>query len=255
MYRRMVDGEYAEAHEGSPIFHAYREDIHAGDDLPWPKGAYMARGWDFGTNNAVIWAAYWMENGFEYFHVLLEQYLSGSDTERQAIQAVNRTTSEFPFWNNRSICAGILDFSDPAGAASNFSTAATASNVKILNTHGVFPGTKLWERGLQIGLAIVNRMLEKRDSKGRPCFKLDRKNCPMLWKAFCGKYRWPMEHEAGWNSNTPVKGHDCGHVDHVCDAMRYPLMNVMKLLREEFEPLKPSARRQEAINPNPVRRW
>src|SRR5881394_814649 len=66
MYKRMVLGEYAEAFSGTPVFHAF-EEPHAKTDLPWPKGAYLIRSWDFGATNACIFSAYWMDGTDEYW--------------------------------------------------------------------------------------------------------------------------------------------------------------------------------------------
>lgn len=266
MRSRMVDGEYAEAFDGSPCYFAFRHDRHAGEDLTWPQGAYLIRSMDFGTANATIWSAYWQKTHGkqidEYWHCLLEQYLEGSDTERQARGIVSLTDSEFevngqPFWNERSICAGVLDFCDPSGDNSNFSTKATGSPVKILNTFGINPGTMLWNRGIEVGITIGNRLMEKQDAAGNFVFKIDKKNCPILYNALCGGYRYPEPGESGFGKNEPLKGLASQDFDfsHVADAFRYGFMNCMTLLRSEYEKKKPpNFASSRPRNPNPARR-
>lgn len=248
MIQRMLYGQYAEAFEGKPVFWAFGPE-HVGVDLKWPKGAYLVRGWDFGTNNAVTWSAYWMNGKDEYWHVLYEQYLEGSDTDRQAEEALKITANEFPFWNQPEICAGVMDWCDPSGDNSNFSTKATGSSVKILRTHGINPGYKLWERNIEMGLAIMNRLLSKKDSHGGPVFKIDSKWCPILFRAFIGEYRYPEAGQPGYGSNNPLKGDLCGNVDHPQDSLRYGILNTMKLLRTEHEESKKNLPKSRDPNP------
>lgn len=282
MIERMLWGRYAMAYDGDAVFYNFEPAIHRGDELPWVPGAYLIRGWDFGTCNAVTWLMYWTAshqvNGKqvidEYLHAMAEQYIEGSDTDRQARDAVRYTRLEFSFpeghpsvgqeyWNDRGMCAGLLDFCDPAGDASNYSIShnskgqSTKNNVDILRTHGVEPSTLLWQRGIATGIALINRFLAKRDSRGRPCFMIDGKNCPKLLAALGGGYRYPKEKESGFGGEEPLKGlaHQDFDFSHICDSFRYPALNVLKLMKEEFETTKkPNFSAQRRRNPNPDKR-
>lgn len=262
MIQRMRYGQYADAFDGSPVFYNYDQTLHVGYDLPWITGAYLVRGWDFGTCNAVVWLMYWEHEQMEYLHALHEQYLEGSDTDRQAGLAIKTTDSEFPFWNNRTICSGLMDYCDPAGNNSNFGVSRNlkgekiGSCVQILNTHGIRPGTMLWQRGVQIGVTLINRFLAKRDARGQACFKIDAKHCPHLHAAFSGGYRYPQAGEPGFGHDEPLKGEHKGIMDysHPADAFRYPALNTLKLLKHEYQATKdPLFRQRETVNLNPER--
>lgn len=259
MIERMLHGQYADAYDGKPVYFAFRSHIHAVSDLEWPRGATLVRSHDFGTSNCSIFSAYWKSGDDEYWHCLAEQYLEGSDSERQARGVQEMTAKEFPFalpsWPRKEDCAGVLDFCDPSGDNSNFSTKQTGSSVKIFNTAGIFPGTMLWNRGIAVGITLGNRMMEKTDRHGRPIFMIDKKNCPMLFNALSGGYRYPEPGESGYGKDEPMKGMTSQDFDysHPADAMRYGWMNCMTLLRAEYErgknPIKFVAR-----NINPQRR-
>lgn len=270
MIQRMLWGRYAMAYDGDAVYYNFDATIHVAapsacdedGNLKWTKGAYLIRGWDFGTCNCVVWMSYWSTKKDEYLHVLAEQYIEGSDTDRQARDAVALTISEWPWWNDREQCAGLLDFTDPAGASSNYSASHNnagqkiSSCVDILRTHGITPGSLLWQRGIQTGIAIINRFLAKRDSRGNPCFKIDGKNCPKLLAALGGGYRYPKTGEAGFGGQEPLKGlaHQEFDFSHLADAFRYPALNILKLMKEEFEATKKPNFSANRRNPNPLKR-
>jgi hypothetical protein len=132
-----------------------------------------------------------------------------------------------------------LDYCDPAANNSNFSTKATSSSVAILRTHGINPGFSLWERSIQMGIALINRFLQKKDPLGRPCFRIDVDCCPILYRAMQGGYMYPQAGQGG-NPDEPMKGtsHQDFDYSHICDSFRYPFLNIMRLLRTEHEAAK-----------------
>lgn len=260
--RSALHGEFIELWDGKPVYYAYSMEKHEHIDLPWPKGAYLVRGWDFGTNNAVIWSAYWVEGGCEYWWDLCEQYLVESDTDRQVISALARTEAEFPFHNDREQCSGVLDFCDPAGMNSSYSrqikvtmagkdTTVADSSVNIMRTHGIYPGMRTVARGLQETIAVVNRLMQKEDAQGRQCFGVDTAGCPQLTRGYRGGYRWPTATEPGFGSNVPLKGEACDNLDHPQDASRYGKINCLRLLQAEMAGTKPPlfAAKKKSINP------
>lgn len=251
MYRRMVLGEYAEAFDGTPVYYAYDQDQHVFEDLSWPKGAYLVRSWDFGTSWAVIYSAYFSTGGQEYWWVLKEQFEEASDIDRQCRGVLKCTALNFPFWNNRTICQGVLDYCDPAGKAKT----ALGSVLTTLGTYGVYPGFRTKKRGIGPTVAVCNRLMESRDANGNLIFRVDRIHAPMLHDGFIGGYRYPKEGEAGYKygkDSDPVKD---GKYDHLCDAFRYGIINTMRLAKMDVESNNPTvgplARK---INLNPPRR-
>lgn len=231
MYARMVLGEYADAFEGQPVLFAF--DLkHTGQNLPWPEGAYLVRGWDFGTTQSVIWSAYWIDGGDEYWWDLLEYFTQQSDAERQC-QRVHELTQEiFPFWNNRMQVAGVKDYCDVAGNAQT----DKGSSVKVLNRNGFYPGFS--RMGLQESIAIYNRLLQKKDRFGNLVYRIDKETCPRLYTASIGGYRYPIMGEVGFGSDEPLKGEAGGNFDHLADASRYGKVNCMRLLVAEHEKSK-----------------
>lgn len=216
MLKRMVYGEYAEAHDGDPVYYAFSEAYHVFSNLPWPKGAYLIRGWDFGAFNACVWMAYFEQLGIEHIWAMKELYIENGDTDRQCKEVAKITEDEFPFFNDRSICSGVYDFCDPAGA----SMTSKGSDIQILKNNG-FHDVKynlLGTRSLQVTLAIVNRVLETSDSSGQRIFRIDKDGCPKLYSGMSGGYRYPKEHEPGWGTDkaAPMKGPIVNNVDHVC---------------------------------------
>lgn len=231
MYNRMLLGQYDEAFEGDPVFHSFEQE-HAAVDLPWPQGAYLVRGWDFGTTNACIFSAYWVEGKTEYWWDLHEYFAQVSDVDRQAKAVLELTYQVFPFWNDRDVCAGVKDYCDIAGNAMT----DKGSSVNVLRTHGIFPG--FMRMGLQESIAIYNRLLEKKNAQGHFVYRIDKKSCPRLYTASIGGYRYPVEGEPGFGGDEPLKGTAGGDFDHLADASRYPKYNCLRLLRAEAEEAK-----------------
>lgn len=249
MYSRMVEGQYAEAFDGTPVLHAFSQE-HVGRSLPFPKGAYLIRSWDFGATNAVIFSAYWSVGPVEYWWDLHEYYATQSDVDRQCRAALEITAAAFPFWNDRLYCSGVKDYCDPAGNAKT----DKGSSVNVLRTYGIFPGFR--RAGLQESIAVYNRLLEKTDPQGGLIYRIDKDTCPMLYVASMGGYRYPVAGEPGFGGNEPLKGSPGGNYDHVADASRYGKFNALHLIRAEVERLKASVgglERKE--HPNRVKRY
>ena len=227
MYRRMVEGQYAEAFDGKPVLWAFDQG-HGYDELAFPMGAYLVRSWDFGTTNATIFSAYWEDEGVEYWWDLYEWFATQSDTETQCRNVVDITSTVFPYHDDRSQCAGVLDYCDPAGDAKR----DTGRSISVLNSYHIYPGFK--RVGLQESIALYNRLLEKRDAQQRLVYRIDKKCCPRLYAASCGGYRYPVVGEPGFGSDEPLKGEAGGNYDHVADAARYGKSNALRLLNAEM---------------------
>lgn len=232
--RRYLEGKYANLFEGNPVYHAFSEDTHGREELPWPQGAYLVRGWDFGSTHAVIWSAYFRKEFvvkgqsvfFEYWWDMHEYYAEMSDVERQCEQVEDITRREFPFFNDRNVCSGVLDYCDPAGAQKK----DTGSSVAVLRKNGFFPRWQTKIRSLHTTIAIVNRMLKEKDPNKNPMYLIDTKNCPKLAAALAGQYRYPTVGEPGYLAGEPLKGPKVNGADHVADAQRYPKINLLRLV-------------------------
>jgi|GEM_PF-5354280 hypothetical protein len=260
--KRYLLGEYAELFDGKAVFHAFRQDKHAFEDIPWPSGAYLVRGWDFGSTHAVIFSAYFrldFEVGretvpIEYWWDLCEHYAEMSDVDRQCDNVRDITDNEFPFWNDRTVCAGVLDFCDPAGAQKS----DKGSSIEVLNKNGFWPQYQTKVRSLDTTITIVNRLMQSKDPNGRFVYRIDKKNCPRLYTAHLGEYRYPKPGEAGYTTGEPIKGPVANGADHLEDASRYPKINCLRLAKRLMEEMKPKtgvlAQRVVKINP-PRKDW
>jgi hypothetical protein len=249
MYKRMLLGQYAEAFDGSPVLWAFSQE-HVFKDLPFPRGAYLVVGWDFGASaNSNVFSAYWEENGQEYLWDIYEYFKEQTDTEEQC-RAVRKILEEvFPWHQDRHFCAGVLHYCDPAGAQRR----DTGQSLSVLASYGFFPGFR--RAGLQESLALCNRLLEARDTKGRLVYRIDTKACPMLYAASIGGYRYPGVGEPGYGGDEPLKGPKGGNYDHIADAARYAKLNVLRLLKVSDESNAPVGKIGVVTKPNRARRW
>ena len=260
--RSALHGEFLESFDGKPVYYAYNQDLHEGEDLPWPRGAYLWIGHDVGTNAASVFSAYWQENGTEYWHDLFEFYAEGFDTDRHAREVIRILENEFPFHNDRGICAGVMHEIDPAAANSSFTRQINVngknvaeSALNIFRTYGIHPVYRTKARGLIETISIVNRLFEKRDSRGTPTFRVDRKGCPRLVRGYRGGYRWPPADGSGGDSNVPLKGLACDNLCHCADAGRYSKINALSLLNAEIQKASaPVSWHAPRKNSNPLRR-
>lgn len=250
MIERMLWGRYADAFDGSAVLYAYRPEYHESRNLGWPRGATLVVGMDVGTNNASVISAYKVYNGHLYFWTLREIVLTGSDTDRQCVELLKVLANEFPFWNTASdICPQTLFFCDPAARNSAYTAQGpTSSALKVLQSHGIFPGMKTGVH-LQPSIAACNRLLTQRhevettatvenpDGKATIWhFKIDADKCPILKRGHSGEYRYPSLGEPGYGNDQPLKGALCNHVDHVEDSWRYSIINVLDIAQETYGP-------------------
>lgn len=257
MLERMLWGRYADAFDGQGVFHEFNIGLHAAIDLPFPTGAYLIRAWDFGTCNAVIWSAYWSRESpnpagkpilEEFWWDLRELIGTDSDVEKQCKGVLEITAEEFPFWNDRTQCAGILDYCDPAGNAKK----DTGSSVAVLNSYGIFPGFKTKDRGIPKTIAVYNRLLATRTTRGEVVYRIDKKGCPVLYAASMGGYRYPKEGESGYGTGLPKKD---GIYDHPADASRYGKINCLSLAKVADSPAPSVGTLAPRAYSNPMKRY
>lgn len=262
MIDRMLHGKYADAFDGEPVYYAYSIISHEWEDLKWPMGATLGVGMDGATHNAsIICAVKTDRNNRLHVWAMKEIVLTGSDTDRQCVELLKVLAEDFAFWNSgEPICPQTIFFCDPALRNSNYTTRGpTASALKVIHSHGIFPGYKIG-LGIQPSIAAVNRLLQQNTQvKTGPSeyktvwnFRIDTKGCPMLTQAMRGKYRYPTKEEPGHGSDLPVKGELCDFVDDVADSFRYLCCNVLDIAEEQHEPAL-TARYKELPNPEPAR--
>lgn len=248
--RSALHGEFVELFEGEPVFYAYNSQQHDHENLPWPSGARMVVGMDVGTHNASVIAAVFNRAGHTHIWIMREIVLTGSDTDRQCVKLLQVLANEFPFWNKGSqACPETLFYVDPAARNSSFtSSGPTASALKVIHSHGIYPGYKIGAQ-LQPTIATVNRLLQGSHIEGEHTiqhFRIDKKKCPTLQWAMSGGYRYPVAGQVGYGSDKPLKGDLCSHCDHVSDSARYLICNVLDIAKEPHTGAMKSANRPPA---------
>jgi PBSX family phage terminase large subunit len=260
MFRRMLLGEYAEAFDGSPVFRSFTHE-HVFRNLPFPRGAYLVVGWDFGASaNAAVFSAYWQakikdpKDGLkqievEYWWDLKEHFKEVSDTDQQCQEVRKILTETFPFHDDRTFCAGVLHFCDPAGAQRR----DTGKSLDVLSSHGFYPGFR--RAGLQESIASYNRLLEAKDPDGGLLYRIDSVGCPMLYAASVGGYRYPGVGEPGYGGDEPLKGPKGGNYDHIADAARYAKLNLWRLAEVGKESTGPVGRLLQKVGINRPRKY
>lgn len=250
MYLRMLEGQYAEAFDGSPVLWAFRED-HAHPDLDFPQGAYLVCGWDFGvTAHATIFSAYFEMGGCEYWWDLYEYYDEERDTETQCRETLKILDKVFPWHNDRMFCAGLMHFCDVAGKQRKDSG---RSSLQVLHSYGIYPSYQKF--GVPESIATYNRLLEQKDGSGRWCYRIDSKNCPMLYAGSAGGYRYPAEGEPGHGGDLPGKGPQFGNYDHAVDAARYAKCNLLRLAKKGRDNRPPVGKLKRSLRVNRPRKW
>jgi len=223
--RSTLHGEFIEIFDGDPVYYAYSQQVHEGSDLGWLYGATLVVGMDVGTHNASVIAAVKVDsNQRMHVWILREIILTGSDTDRQCVELLKVLATEYPFWNQGlEICPETLFFCDPAARNSAFtSRGPNASALKVIQSHGIYPGMKTAVH-LQPSIATVNRLMQQNYTKtidGEDCvlwqFRIDKDRCPTLARALGGEYRYPAKDQPGYGNDVPLKGQLSNHVDHVC---------------------------------------
>lgn len=280
--RSTLHGEFIELFNGDPVYYAYSQQAHeVGDwiekekkfeEVGFPFGATLVVGMDVGTHNAsVIGAAKEDKNGRTHIRIMREIILTGSDTDRQAVELLKVLAIEFPFWNSLSeLCPQTIFFCDPAARNSAFTTSeytergSVASALKVFHSHGIYPGYKVG-MGLQPSIATVNRILQSHhfvetidfktgeiSQKAVWHFQIDKNKCAVLADAIRGRYRYPAIGEPGYGKDVPLKGDAVSHCDHVADSFRYLCCGVVRLAEENHAGGMKSAQPVIA-NPEPAR--
>lgn len=247
--RSSLYGEFIEIYDGSPVYYAYNMAAHEQEELPWLYGATIVIGLDAGTRNASVIAGVIKDkNGHTFIYVYREIFLTGSDTDRQAVELLRVLAEEFPFWNSQSpACPNFLFFCDPAFKSSSFTKRGSGSSpMAVLHSHKIYPGYKHGLH-LQPSIAVINRVLQQhhmvevvdfktQERSWNPVwhFQINKNACPMLADGFRGRLRYPAEGEAGYSkdNDAPLKGDMVQSVDHPHDALRYLVNGVMAIAEE-----------------------
>jgi hypothetical protein len=202
--QRLVDGEWGATFEGQPVFREFDKKLHGRQNLrdTWTPNSTLLRFWDFGYRHpACIWAY------VDFFGrlIVMKEALGENIEATEWIQRCKSiTNSNFPGVRN------VLDYGDPAVVQKK----DTGQTLAVLHSAGInmlYMASTI-EHGVMLLRQMLNRWIDK-----EPAFQLDVDECPMLTSGLEGGYRLD---EMGIK---PVKD---GFYDHLCDALRYGVVNL-----------------------------
>lgn len=203
MRRRLVDGLWGTNFAGAPVFGQFRRELHVRRDLRY-EGGTLYRFWDFGYNHpACLWAQVSYEG-----HVQILRERLGSKMEATAFaQLVKKITAEtFP------TAERILDYGDVSAKQHK----DTGSTLYALAKEGI--QLRMQRMGIEESLRRVRKLMETLII-GQPAFVVDQ-SCQILIDGLSGGYALRDD------GVTPIKD---GLYDHLVDAMRYGIVNVLGL--------------------------
>lgn len=170
-------GEYGAVGFGKRVYPEFNPDYHAVESLEAIQGEPLVLGWDFGlTPSCVV-----MQLSARGQLLVLKEYLGDgvgirSFAESVVIPALRK---DFPY------CRVGASIADPAGNARN-EIIEEMSCIGELNQIGL-PTIPAQTNDIDPRLGSVRYFLNKM-ADGKPCFLLDKKNCPTLFKGFVKGY-------------------------------------------------------------------
>lgn len=170
-------GEYGAVGFGKRVYPEFNPDLHAVDSLPAIQGEQLILGWDFGLTPACVV----MQLSSRGQLLVLKEYIAdgmGIRTFAESI-VIPSIAKDFPY------CKIGMSIADPAGNARN-EIVEEMSCIGELNQLGI-PTTSARTNDIDPRLGSV-RFFLNRMTDGKPCFLLDKKGCPTLFKGFVKGY-------------------------------------------------------------------
>lgn len=211
-----LEGEDEIETVGKPVYGAqFSDKLHVDSQIKFNPYLPLLRGWDFGYHRP---ACVWLQEDVKGNINVLYELLGEDETAEQFADRV-RTLTQEKFQGVPSI----KDYGDPAGAQQ---TDKGDSTIAILARKGI----RINFRPTQImpGVKHVRAMLTKMRA-GRPELVFS-PACPILIDGFKRGYHFKEFADSTFSD----KPHKDGYYDHLCDAIRYCLVNI-RAIPFEFE--------------------
>jgi hypothetical protein len=200
--QRLVDGEWGSTFEGEPVYREFLPSFHVKEGLEYSPFEPLLRFWDFGfTHPACLWAQMTWDGRLL---ILREELGEGEEATDFARKCKAITASEFPGMKK------VTDYGDPAVKQRK----DTGSTLAEFAKEGIIIHYVTTEFDPQVRL--VKRMLGQA-IRGAALLQVDRR-CGTLIDGLKGGYRMDKRGEA------PFKD---GFYDHLLDALRYGIANVL----------------------------
>lgn len=230
-------GMYGNVGFGKKVFTEFNSDIHAVDELTAIQGMPVYLGWDFGLTPACVVMQLTPRGQL----MLLKEYVADgmgirSFAESVVIPALMR---DFPY-NKVGLSVG-----DPAGDARNeiMEELSCISELTSLGVKTIPARTNDIAPRLNAIRYFLNKMVD-----GKPCFLIDKKKCPTLYKGFVKDYVYMRIAVAGEERyrDKPLKN----MASHPMDATGY---GCLELASDQIMATKAEEPKVDMYNP--VFRW
>ena len=202
---RYINGEWGILLEGESVYPEFMSTFHVVDEhLKLDKYLPIVRGFDFGLTPACVWTQL-QADGTWYVFDELQEFNMGAD--RFADKVVMQSNVKYPEFRGR-----FVDFADPAGWQKAQTDERTC--VQFFNQKGIFPnrGEVAFTARREAVAGYLNRV-----EKGKPAFKLNKANCPILYDGFTGGYHYATNKDGIVITEKPVKN----EYSHIHDALQY----------------------------------
>lgn len=205
---RLVRGEWGGTFPGSPVYKEFNPVMHCKSGLAqkFDPHSVLYRFWDFGYNHPAVVFAQLDDRG--RLLILRELVAEKIEIQPLAERVKNFTVEMFPGARD------VRDYGDPAARQKKDtgSTLTELGKVGITLMYRIVPSI---EEGVRHVRTVLTRLVD-----GEPQFQIDPHEAPVLTAALRGGYH--LDDKTG---TKPVKD---GYYEHIADALRYGVSNVMQ---------------------------
>ena len=170
-------GQYGSVGNGKLVYPEFNADLHAVDNLKPIEGDPLIICWDFGLTPACVV----IQPSPRGQLLVLKEYVGDGIGIRSFAESIVIPGIARDFPNNK---IG-LSVADPAGAARNeiVEEMSCIGELDQLGIHTIKARTNDIEPRLGAVRYFLNKMMD-----GKPCFVMDKKKCPTLYKGFTKNY-------------------------------------------------------------------
>jgi hypothetical protein len=205
---RLVKGEWGGTFPGQPVYREYNVNLHAVRELHkrYDPMSPLFRFWDFGYNHPAVIFAQLDDRG--RLQCLRELVAEKIEIQPLAERVKSFSAEHFPYQRD------FRDYGDPAARQKKDtgSTLVELGKAGITLMYKIVPTV---DEGIRAVRTCLTRLVD-----GEPMLMVDPHECPVLHAALRGGYH--LDEKTG---TKPVKD---DFYDHIADALRYGVTNVMQ---------------------------
>ena len=214
---RYIEGNWGIILEGEKVYPEFISSVenvmyHAMEGIYTPdKNIPIVRGWDIGglTPACVFTQFIPSENRLVVFDEVQEFNIGIDRFADKLLIYANTTYPDFRF----------IDYADPAGWSKSATDERTC--VEIMAGKGIYPSAS--EVNFKHRRESVAKFLNM-SNQGRPCMKVVKDKCPLIYDGFIGGYHYPKNKDGLVLREAPVKN----EYSHAHDALQYAAARVLQ---------------------------